>query len=58
MSLASQREVKTFVGCNSRYGNNNAQITPADRRAKQVCQAYLLKTKKLDDKFAPEIVGD
>ncbi|EJK69618.1 hypothetical protein THAOC_09106 [Thalassiosira oceanica] len=26
--------------------------------AKQVCQAYLLKTKKLDDKFAPEIVGD
>ncbi|EJK46647.1 hypothetical protein THAOC_34675 [Thalassiosira oceanica] len=51
-------EVKTFVGCNSRYGNNNARITPADRRANQVCQAYLLKTKKLDDKFAPEIVGD
>ncbi|EJK73498.1 hypothetical protein THAOC_04874, partial [Thalassiosira oceanica] len=28
------------------------------RRAKQVCQACVPKTKKLDDKFAPEIVGD
>ncbi|EJK51883.1 hypothetical protein THAOC_28906, partial [Thalassiosira oceanica] len=51
-------EVKTFVACNSRYGNNNSQISPANRRAKQVCQTYVLKTKKLDNKFAPEIVGD
>lgn len=51
-------EVKTFTAAKTNYEHNNATTCPADRRAKKVVQEYRSKFRKLDEKFAPEIVGD
>ena len=51
-------EVKSYVPCISRYDHNNQHVNPADRRAKQVSQEYKSKFKKLDRKFAADVVGD
>ena len=51
-------EVKTFLPCNSRYDHNNQHVNPADRRDKQVSQDYRSKSRKIDRKFAADVVGD
>ena len=51
-------EIKTMTACKSRYGHNNNRMDPVDRRAKLVVQSYSRKFKKLDKKFAADVVGD
>ena len=50
-------EVKTMTACKSRYGHNNNRMSPVGRRAKLVVQSYNRKFKKLDSKFAADVVG-
>ena len=51
-------EVKTYNACPTRYEHNNDSIRPADRRAREVLREYNGKLRKLDRRFAPEVVGD
>ena len=44
-------EMKTMTACISRYGNNNDNSLPANRRAKEVRREYARKFQKLDEKF-------
>jgi len=41
--------MKTMTACKSRYANNNDNILPTNRRAKEVKMEYLRKFKKLDE---------
>ena len=51
-------EIKTYTACPSRYEHNNTTTCPPDRRAKEVTHEYRRKFKKLDTKFASNVVGD
>ena len=52
-------EIKTYTACKTRYSHNNNDLNkPPDRRAKEVNSIYRSKFKKLDKKFAADIVGD
>ena len=50
--------MKTYTACPTRYNHNNDRTRPADRRGREVLSEYRSAFKKLDSKFAPEVVGD
>ena len=51
-------EIKGYQPNKTRHGHNNTKIKPADRRAKEVVNAYGRRFKQLDAVYAPEVVGD
>ena len=51
-------EMKTMTACRTRYAQNNDNILPANRRAKEVRKEYDRKFKKLDEKFDWEATND
>ena len=51
-------EVKTYQPGNTRYDHNHSDLKPADRRARDITSEYSRKFKKLDRKYAADVVGE
>ena len=50
--------MKAYQPGNTRYDHNHLDLKPADRRARDITSEYSRKFKKLDRKYAADVVGE